>query len=127
MIMQDMKHARGLLSYVVRAVEQGVLKVLGGFLGFGAIGFGAVIGGSFLFISHNLSRLSFIAGAVFAVALGYAGALTIAVTEGVKAIAEGSREILQEGEKLEETVVSDAKTIENNLIHKSTEKSSVKK
>ncbi len=127
MIMQDMKHARGLLSYVIRAIEQGVLKVLGGFLGFGALGFAAVMGGSFLFISHNFTKLSFIAAAVFAVVLGYAGAMTIAVAEGVRALVEGGEELLKEGEKLGETINSDVKTIEDNIAHKPEEKAAPKK
>jgi hypothetical protein len=113
MITQDIRRVETAAGHIFRAVRRAIGKVLLWFvIGLG-VGGGAVEG---VGVFHNglnsgvqsPNVLTNVAAVAFGLVLGYAAALTTAVSEAIRALIDAGKDVEQGAVNLEKTVVNDA-------------------
>jgi len=105
--MQDIKQIQSVTGHLLAAVGRAFVKIVASFLGFAAIGAAAIEGIS-LAQTGGLSTLGHIAAGAFALVLGYAAGLTVAVTEAIRALIDAGKEAGKEVVNVEKTISTDA-------------------
>jgi hypothetical protein len=113
MITQDIRGIETAAGHIFRAVRRAIGKVLLWFVVGLGVGGGAVVG---VGLFHNgltsgvqsPNLLTHIAAGAFGLVLGYAAALTTAVSEAIRALIDAGKDVEQGAAKLEHTVATDA-------------------
>ena len=108
MITSDIRRVETAAGHILRAVGRAFGKVVLWFVIGAGVGGGAVEGTGFFTNNQHLSLLTHIAAGAFALVLGYAAALTTAVSEAIRALIDAGRDAEKSAANLEKTVASDA-------------------
>lgn len=106
--MQDIKQIQSVTGHLLAAVGRAFVKIVASFLGFAAIGAAAIEGTAFFNQQGSLNTLDHIAAGAFALVLGYAAGLTVAVTEAIRALIDAGKEAGKEVVNVEKTISTDA-------------------
>ncbi len=105
--MQDLRRIQSVGGHVFAAVRRAFGRIFLAFLGGGVVGAGAVLGTAAI-STHTIGQtLTTVAAVVFGVVVAYAAALTVAVTETVRALIQLVREASDEATKAEKAALTD--------------------